>query len=89
MTISVDIADRQYDYTDEEKAADAIAAFQSETALDDGAVLKLWDDESDPRRADLEARIFAAVDLNGTAKRAAETVPGGISLFIADAETAD
>ena len=86
MTVSVDIADRQYDYTDEDKAAEAIAAFQAETALDDRAVLKLWDDESDPRRADLEARIVTAVDLNGTLKRAAETVPGGISLFIADAE---
>ena len=83
MTISVDIADRQFDYTDEEAAANVIAVFQEESALDDDVVLKLWDDEADPRRAELEARIFAAVDLNGSAKRAAETVPCGISLFIA------
>ena len=89
MTIAVDIADRQYDYTDEEKAADAIASFQVEAALDDSAVLELWNDHSAPLRAELEARIFAAVDLNGSAKRATETVPGGISLFVAAAETTD
>lgn len=84
MTISVDIADRLYDYTDEEKAAYAVAEFQSATTLDDGAVIALWEDESDPRRAQLLQMIFDAVDANGSEKRARESVPGGISLIIED-----
>ncbi len=82
MTVSVDIADRQFDYTDEEKAADAVASFQEELGLNDDVVLALWKDDRDPRRAELENRIFKAVDANGTVKRAAETVAGGIELYI-------
>ena len=82
MSIAVDIADRLYDYTDEEKAADAVAAYQHELSLGDKAILAIWEDEADPRRFELERRIFEAVDLNGSAKRAAENVPGGISLLI-------
>ncbi|MEI9903034.1 MAG: hypothetical protein WDN06_02900 [Asticcacaulis sp.] len=82
MTIIVDIADRQYDYTDEEKAAFAVASFQEEMSLDDSAVLALWDSERDPRRSELERRIFEAVDANGPVKRARETIPNGISLAI-------
>lgn len=82
MSIAVDIADRLYDYTDEERAADAVAVYQNELSLDDKAVLAIWENEADPRRFELERRIFEAVDLNGSAKRAAENVPGGISLLI-------
>jgi hypothetical protein len=82
MTISVDIADRLYDYSDEEKAAVAVAAFQDEMKLDDEAIVALWDDEKDARRNELEKRIFDAVDGNGSAKRAEETIPDGVSLFI-------
>lgn len=84
MTIAVDIADRQYDYTDEEKAAETIAAFQAETGLSDEAVLALWGDEGSQERSDLERRIIDAVDLNGSARRAQETVPAGIILSIAE-----
>jgi len=84
MAIAVDIADRQYDYNDEEKAADAVAEFQSAMRLDDAAVIALWNDHADPRRASLERRIFDAVDLNGSAKRAASTIPGGITLSVAE-----
>ena len=82
MAISVDIADRLYDYTDEEKAAEAVAEFQSDMMLGDEAVLTLWEDEGVPLRAVLEAKIFAAVDANGSVKRAQESVPDGISLFV-------
>lgn len=86
MSIIVDIADRLYDYTDEEKAAEAVAAYQADMGLSDQAVIAIWENDSDPRRAQLERSIFEAVDLNGSAKRANESIPGGISLQLADAE---
>lgn len=82
MTVSVEISDRLYDYTDEEKAAEAIAFFQEETGLSDIEILTLWRNSSDSRRSELEGRIFDAVDANGSVKRALEAVPGGISLAI-------
>ena len=82
MAVSVDIADRLYDYTDEEKAAEAIAEFQASTGLDDEAVIALWVDEKNPNRAELEKLIFEAVDANGTVKRAREHVPGGVNLLL-------
>ena len=87
MAVSVDIADRQFDYTDEEKAAEAIAEFQSETGLSDNDILALWASEDASKRATLEQRIFDAVDANGSARRARETVPGGVTLVI-ESETA-
>lgn len=87
MTITVDIADRLYDYTDEEKAAEAISDFQGETDLDDEAVVAIWENEKHPQRSELERRIFDAVDANGSVKRARESVPGGISLGIDNGET--
>lgn len=83
MPIAVDIADRQFDYTDEEKAAQAVAIFQAERKLDDNAIVALWENENDPVRAVLEKRIFDAVDANGSVKRAQETVPCGVYLLIA------
>lgn len=82
MAISVDIADRLYDYTDEEKAAEAVADFQAETGFSDQEIIALWGDETAAQRSDLEDRIFAAIDANGSVKRAQESVPGGISLLI-------
>ncbi|WAC49800.1 hypothetical protein OVA03_07845 [Asticcacaulis sp. SL142] len=82
MGVSVDIADRLYDYTDEEKAAEAVSEFQFETGLSDAEVVALWDIDADPRRNELERRIFEAVDANGSVKRAQESVPGGVALFI-------
>jgi hypothetical protein len=84
MAISVDIADRLYDYMDEERAAQAVAEFQDEAGLDDHAMLSLWRDENDGRRLELESRIFKAIDDNGSAKRAAESVPAEINLLIED-----
>ena len=86
MTITVDIADRLYDYTDEEKAAEAVAGFQIEAGLDDQAILAVWNNEKHPQRSGLERRIFDAVDANGSVKRASETIPNGVSLAI---ETVD
>lgn len=86
MAIVVDIADRQFDYTDEEKAAEAIAGYQAETGLSDADVVSLWADVSNANRSELERRIFDAVDANGSARRARETVPAGVSLI---AETAE
>ena len=83
MVVAVDIADRMYDYSDEEKAAEAVAYYQDKSGLDDEAIVALWDNKSDPRRIDLEKRIFDAVDANGTAKRAAESIPNGITLAVA------
>jgi len=82
MPITVDIADRLYDYTDEEKAAGAVSEYQIDLNLDDQTIVTIWEDQADPRRQELERRIFDAVELNGSAKRAAESVPGGISLLI-------
>jgi len=82
MAIQVDITDRLYDYTDEEKATEAVGAFQAENGLDDDAVIAIWSDEKDPRHAGLEKLIFDAVDANGSAKRAAESVPDGVSLYV-------
>jgi len=82
MAIVVEISDRQYDYTDEEKAAEAIARFQVDNGLDDEAIVTLWADVKNAKRVELERRIFDAVDANGSAKRAEETIPGGISLSI-------
>jgi hypothetical protein len=86
MAITVDIADRLYDYTDEEKAAEAIAGFQEEFGLDDTAVLKIWQNEADGRRAGLERLIIAAVDANGSVKRAADNIPGEIILSLGDVD---
>lgn len=82
VTVSVDIGDRLYDYTDEEKAAEAVAEFQADLSLKDEEIVAIWSKENDPRRAELERRIFDAVDANGTAKRASESVPGAVSLFV-------
>jgi hypothetical protein len=84
MTIAVEITDRQYDYTDEEKATEAVSKFQEEHSLADAQVIAIWNDQSDIRRHDLEKRIFDAVDLNGTAQRANETVPCGVYLNIVE-----
>lgn len=81
MTIAVDIADRLYDYTDEEKAAEAVALYQADMSLDDASILAIWRNEGDPRRMELERRIFGAVDDNGSKKRAEESIPFGISLL--------
>lgn len=82
MTVLVDIADRLYDYTDEEKAAQAVEEFQLVTGADDATVVSIWEDKADPRRAQLEKLIFEAVDRNGPARRAREHVPGGITLSL-------
>ena len=82
MVISVDIADRLYDYTDEEKAAEAVADFQDQNQLGDEDIVTLWTGPADPKRDELERRLFEAVDKNGSAARAATSVPNGITLFI-------
>jgi hypothetical protein len=87
MSIAVDIADRQFDYTDEERAAEAVAEFQLVHKLDDDAIVDLWSRLDDPMRVGLEKAIFDAVDRNGSARRAAETIPGGVSLVIEAEDT--
>lgn len=82
MPITVDIADRLYDYTDEEKAAEVVAEFQAETGLDDAAVIALWQEEKNPQRAELDRRIIEAVDSNGSVRRARDNVPAYITLEI-------
>ncbi len=82
MAIVVDIADRMYDYTDEEKAAEAVAQFQAMHSLTDETVVAIWGNETDPRRIELEKMIFDAVDANGSAKRAQENVPADVSLLM-------
>lgn len=83
MAINVDIADRMYDYTDEEVAAEAVDEFQSIFGLGDEAIVKLWASDDNPSRHDLEKRIFKAVDENGSAYRAKNKIPCGISLYVA------
>lgn len=85
MAIAVEIADRMYDYTDEEQAAEAVDEFQSQFELQDNEIVELWLDESNPKRTILEQRIFDAVDANGSVKRAQEKIPCGITLYIEDA----
>ncbi len=80
MTIAVDIADRLYDYTDEDEAAKVIARFQDEMGLSDEIILSIWSDFSDPRHSLLETRVIAAIDANGTVKRAQESIPAEIHL---------
>jgi len=82
VTISVDIADRLYDYTDEQKAAEVVADFQAEEGLTDEAVMAIWNSGSDPRRSTLEKNMFAAIDANGSVRRAQESVPAAISFFV-------
>lgn len=84
MSIQVDIADRLYDYTDEEKAAEALAQYQETSGLQDAEIIGIWCDDSDPRRTILERMIFDAVDANGSAKRAEENIPAGITLAVAE-----
>lgn len=86
MSIAVEIADRLYDYTDEEAATAVVADFQDGLGLSDEDVVALWGDPSDSRRNTLEKLIFDAVDANGSAKRASNNVPGGIELSIETAE---
>ncbi|ADU13149.1 hypothetical protein [Asticcacaulis excentricus] len=85
MTIIVDIANRLYDYTDEEKAAEAIAAFQADQGLSDAEVLAIWERDSSSQRDELERRIFEAVDANGGAGRARDEIPYPLSLMTEDA----
>ena len=82
MPVSVDIGDRLYDYTDEEKTAEAVARYQADLALTDNEVIEIWVSDTDPRRDELERCILDAVDANGSAKRAQESVPADISLSI-------
>lgn len=82
MSISVEIPDRLYDYTDEEKAAEAIMQFQSSLNLEDKEIIAIWDNASDPRREQLEASIIAAIDANGSVRRAEESIPSEILLVI-------
>ena len=84
MTIAVDIADRMYDYTDEEQAAKAIEGFQYDHNLGDNEIIAIWADDKNPLKIELENCIYDAVDLNGSAKRASEKIPYGITLFIDD-----
>jgi hypothetical protein len=74
-------------YTDEESAAEAIAEYQETFDLDDQTIVAIWENEADPRRLELERGIFAAVDANGSVKRAQRTVPDGISLSVENALT--
>lgn len=83
MSVQVEIADRMYDYTDEEKASKAVSEFQIEMGLGDEEAISIWADPNDPRQQELERRIFEAVDGNGPVKRAREHVPGGLTLSIA------
>ncbi len=82
MPIQVEIADRLYDYTDEEKAAEAVEDFKATARLDDAAIVAIWNDEQNPLRPELEKVIFDAVDANGPVRRARESVPGGVTLSI-------
>ena len=82
MSIAVEIADRLYDYTDEEAAAAVVADFQQGLGLTDEDIVALWSNYSDSRRSTLEKLIFDAVDANGSVKRASENVPAGIELSI-------
>lgn len=84
MTIAVDIADRMYDYTDEEVAAKAVEEFQSLNNLTDIEVITIWENQNDPRFPNLEKKIFDAVDANGSVKRAQEKIPCGITLLVAE-----
>lgn len=84
MTVAVDIADRLYDYTDEEVAKEAVASFQVDSGLSDSEIVNIWNSRNDPLRLALEDRIFRAVDSNGAAKRAENSIPSGIELFIED-----
>ena len=82
MAIIVEISDRLYDYTDEEKASEAVSQFMETHGLDESAVIAIWADATDPRRAEIEKMIFDAVDQNGSQTRADQTIPGGITLQI-------
>lgn len=82
MPISVEISDRLYDYTDEEAACEAIMSFQETHELSEAEIITIWNSGDDPRRAELEACILDAVDQNGSVKRAAESVPCGISIIL-------
>jgi len=81
MAIAVDIADRLYDYTDEEKAADAVAEFQSDLGISDDAVIALWMGPRCQSRDELERKVFDAVDDNGSVARAKNSIPDGITLL--------
>lgn len=82
MPITVDIADRLYDYTDEEKAAEAVADFQNLHGLSDSEVVAIWDNTASPLRVELQQAVYDAVDANGSEKRAREHVPSVIILII-------
>ncbi len=84
MAILVDIADRLYDYSDEETAQRAVAEFQNDTGLTDEAIIALWADERNPQRFELEARIVRAVDLNGSAERAQTQVASQVNLLVGE-----
>ncbi len=82
MAIIVEIGDRLYDYTDEEVAQGAIEAFQAERLLEDAEVVEIWSSPKHPLKTELEARIFAAIDANGSVKRANSSIPGDLALHI-------
>ncbi|WP_298331352.1 hypothetical protein [Asticcacaulis sp.] len=82
MAVIVEINDRLYDYTDEEKATEAVSQFMETHGLDEISVVTIWADANDPRHAQIEKVIFDAVDQNGTQKRALESVPGGITISL-------
>lgn len=82
MAVIVEINDRLYDYTDEEKATEAVSQFMETHGLDESAVIAIWADATDPRHAEIERVIFDAVDQNGSQRRALESVPSGITFSL-------
>lgn len=85
MTVIVGIANRLYDYTDEEKAAEAVAVYQADHGLSDAEIIAIWEGAATPQRDDLERRILEAVDANGGASRARDEIPYPLSLLTEDA----
>lgn len=82
MSVMVEIADRLYDYTDEEAAASEIASFQEEKALEDITIIEIWSADNHPLKADLQHRIYTAIDANGTVQRAQASIPGELYLYV-------
>lgn len=64
------------------KASEAISEYQVLYSLDDTALVTIWRDKGAPRQRQIEKLIIDAVDANGSAKRAEQTVPSDINLII-------
>lgn len=83
MALILEIADRLYDYSDEEKALIALQNYQYETGMDDDTIIMYWETATHKKcaqRDEIQHVVYQAIDMNGSFARAAKSIPAGVTI---------